>query len=212
MKADQKPGGGIQQSQYVAHLGSHHTFTRQMNNLIDSYGPLGKRLVFVCDGAPWIRNWIKAAFPKAVSILDYYHALQYLYEFAEFHFKKDRQKAHQWVEGQKALLLAGRLPKVMDNIHTLAPELPHSRKVLDYYRTNQDRMDYKKYRQMGCGIIGSGAIESAHRTVVQKRLKLSGQRWTKQGAQHMLNLRVTHMNGQWNQVVNLVKTEFKAAA
>jgi hypothetical protein len=73
-------------------------------------------------------------------------------------------------------------------------------------------MDYKKYLQIGCGLIGSGAIESAHRTVVQKRLKLSGQRWTKRGAQSMLNLRVTHMNGQWDKVVKLVQTEFKAAA
>lgn len=73
-------------------------------------------------------------------------------------------------------------------------------------------MDYKKYLHIGCGIIGSGAIESAHRTVVQKRLKLSGQRWSKKGAQNMLNLRVTQMNGQWNKVVKLVKTEFKAAA
>ncbi|MEO8764779.1 MAG: hypothetical protein ABI416_10850 [Ginsengibacter sp.] len=37
-----------------------------------------------------------------------------------------------------------------------------------------------------CGIIGSGAIESAHRTVIQKRMKLSGQRWSKCGAQNIL--------------------------
>ena len=114
------------------------------------------------------------------------------------------------MEVQKALLLDSKLITVMDNINTLAAGLPYGRKVLDYYQANQDRMDYKKY--LGAGIIGSGAIESAHRTVVQKRLKLFGQRWSKQGAQHMLNLRVTHMNGQWKKVVNLVKTEFKAAA
>ncbi len=73
-------------------------------------------------------------------------------------------------------------------------------------------MDYKYYQQIGCGIIGSGAIESAHRTVVQKRMKLSGQRWSKKGAQNMLNLRVTHMNGQWSKVIELTKTNFKVAA
>ncbi len=51
IKTDQKPGS-IQQSQYVAHLDGHYSFTRQMDNLINSYGPLGERLVFVCDGAP----------------------------------------------------------------------------------------------------------------------------------------------------------------
>jgi hypothetical protein len=167
--------------------------------------------VFICDGAPWIRNWIADTFPGALSILDYYHATQYLYPFSESCFK-DRQKAQQWTEAQKKLLLNSEVDRVMDNIRELLPGHPQARKVLDYYQANKDRMDYKKYLQIGCGLIGSGAIESAHRTVVQKRLKLSGQRWTKRGAQNMLNLRVTHMNGQWDKVVKLVQTEFKAAA
>ena len=70
----------------------------------------------------------------------------------------------------------------------------------------------KVYEQMGCGIIGSGAIESAHRTVVQKRMKQSGQRWTVQGAQNMLNLRVTRKNLQWSKIIELTKSDFKAVA
>jgi hypothetical protein len=66
-------------------------------------------------------------------------------------------------------------------------------------------MDYKTYKKIGAGIIGSGAIESAHRTVVQKRMKQSGQRWTNAGAQNMLNLRVLQMNGQWSKVVTMIK-------
>ena len=45
-----------------------------------------------------------------------------------------------------------------------------------------------------------------------KRMKLSGQRWSKRGAQNMLNLRVTYMNDQWSKVIQLTKTNFKAAA
>ena len=58
---------------------------------------------------------------------------------------------------------------------------------------------------MGVGLIGSGAIESAHRTVVQKRMKQSGQRWSNKGAQNMLNLRVLTMNEKWYKVVQLIK-------
>ena len=83
--------------------------------------------------------------------------------------------------------------------------------LLAYLKANQDRMDYQRYRSIGCGIIGSGAVESAHRTVVQKRMKLSGQRWSKKGAQHMLNLRVIHMNHQWDKVIQLAKTNFANA-
>ncbi len=203
--------GWIKQSQYIAQLGEHRSFIGQMDGLIESYGLLGERLVFISDGATWIRNWIEDTFPRAVSVLDYYHATQYLYGFAEKHFG-DRQQAHQWVERQKGLLLESQTSEVMDNIKKLAPDHPEGRKTLEYYQANLNRMDYKKYLLMGAGIIGSGAIESAHRTVVQKRLKLSGQRWSKKGAQNMLNLRVTSMNNQWGKVVKLVNTEFKAAA
>ena len=73
-------------------------------------------------------------------------------------------------------------------------------------------MDYSYYKQIGAGLIGSGAIESAHRTVVQKRMKQSGQRWSYKGAQKMLNLRVIKMNGQWQKIIHVAKTNFKAAA
>lgn len=58
---------------------------------------------------------------------------------------------------------------------------------------------------IGAGIIGSGAIESAHRKVVQKRMKQSGQRWSHNGTQNMVNLRVIQMNGQWEKVVTMIK-------
>ncbi len=211
VKGTSQEPGWIRQSQYIAHLGDHRTFIEQTDKLIESYGSLKERLVFISDGATWIRNWITDTFPQAVSILDFYHATQYLYEFADNHFDSQKQ-ARKWSEAQKKLLLKSQVDKVMDNIEKLSPGHPAAKKVLEYYKVNRERMDYKKYLKIGCGIIGSGAIESAHRTVVQKRLKLSGQRWSKLGAQNMLNLRVTQMNGQWNKVVKLVQTEFKAAA
>jgi hypothetical protein len=211
VKGTSQEPGWIRQSQYIAHLGDHRSFIEQADKLIESYGGLKERLVFISDGAPWIRNWIADTFPQAISILDFYHAAQYLYGFAENYFDSQKQ-SHKWSEAQKKLLLKSQVGKVMDNIEKLSPDHPMAKKVLEYYRVNKERMDYKEYLKIGCGIIGSGAIESAHRTVVQKRLKLSGQRWTKKGAQNMLNLRVTRMNGQWNKLVKLVQTEFKAAA
>jgi hypothetical protein len=68
--------------------------------------------------------------------------------------------------------------------------------LVNYYSSNAYRMDYCYYKKMGTGIIRAGAIESAHRTVVQKRMKQSGQRWSYEDAQNMLNVRVIRMNGQ----------------
>ncbi len=106
MKTDEKPGW-IKQSQYVDHLGDHRSFIEQMNSLIDSYGPLGERLVFVSDGAPWIRNWIKSTFPKAVSILDYYHALMNLLKPTS---KKTNKKPINGLRFKRPFCLPARSP------------------------------------------------------------------------------------------------------
>src|SRR5205807_1593516 len=62
--------GWISNSQYVAHLGNSKDFTAAMDNLLESFGKLDKRLIFISDGATWIKNWIEDAFPQAISILD----------------------------------------------------------------------------------------------------------------------------------------------
>ena len=196
--------GWIKASQYVAHLGNHKDFTAAMEPLIESYGRLGSRLVFISDGAVWIKNWITDAFPQAVSILDYYHGCEHLHDFSS-QFFKDKEQEREWVKAQKTLLLEGGVATVIQQIEQLTVGNEQGQNLLAYYVANRERMDYKKYRQMGCGIIGSGAIESAHRTVVQRRMKQSGQRWSTKGAQHMLDLRVTKMNGQWAQVIQLAK-------
>ncbi len=201
----------IRHSQYLAHLGSARDFTDQMDGLIESYGCLANRLAFISDGAVWIKNWIEDSFPNAVSILDYYHASEHLHAFAQDFFT-DEKNRKRWSHRQLCLLWESKVDKVIDNIGQLAPNNKEAQNLMDYYQSNKARMDYKHYRQIGCGIIGSGAIESAHRSVVQKRMKLSGQRWSRRGAQNMLNLRVTHMNGQWNKVIELTKRDFKAAA
>ena len=76
----------------------------------------------------------------------------------------------------------------------IAPALRHS--VWAYLQANRDRIDYKTYRERGL-LIGSGAIESAHRTVMQRRLKRAGQRWSINDAQRVLTLRVCAMSNRW---------------
>lgn len=200
----------IRHSQYLAYLGNSQSFTNKMDDLIESYGNIKQCLVFISDGATWIRNWIEDAFPDAVSILDYYHAIEHLHQFTDSYFK-EKGAGKKWTQKQKELLLNSNVKQVIKNIKKLAPENEAAANLISYYQTNSHRMDYKKYQEIGCGIIGSGAIESAHRTVVQKRMKQSGQRWSSTGAQNMLNLRVTYMNEKWSNVIDLVKTNFRHA-
>ena len=93
----------------------------------------------------------------------------------------------------------------MDNIGSTSAKEEDKQKLITYYGNNKKRMRYKQYRNIGCGIIGSGAIESAHRTVIQKRMKLSGQRWSRKGVENMLRLRVFDMNKQWSKIIDFLK-------
>jgi Uncharacterised protein family (UPF0236) len=208
--AEGKPGW-ISHSQYTAHLGNHKQFTKTMDSLIDKYGNLNNRLVFVSDGAAWIKNWIEDAFPGAVSILDYYHACEHLHEFSGTVFT-DKAKEKIWTDKQKEWLLKGEVKTVISNIKRAGKNSEAARKLINYYSGNENRMQYQQYVKLGCGIIGSGAIESAHRTVVQKRMKQSGQRWSWKGAQHMLNLRVVRKNNDWDKIIQLTKATIKLAA
>lgn len=213
LHAEGKPGI-ITHSQYLTHLGSHRVFTQGMEELIESYTLKQAQVVFLTDGAPWLRNWIEDAFPSAVSILDFYHLMEHIYDFAE-RFFPDKQAATQWAEAQKELFLQSQAAEVVINIEVLparGQKQSLRANLLVYLEANFERLDYRRYRTIGCGIIGSGAIESAHRTVVQKRMKLSGQRWSKKGAKNMLNLRVVYMNNQWQKVIQLAKTPLADSA
>ncbi len=208
--AEGKPGW-ISNSQYVAHLGGYQKFMNQMEHIIDSYCHPQSKLIFIADGAPWLKNWIEDAYPGSQSILDYYHACEYLHDFSREHFK-DKATEEQWVTLQKELLLESCTEEVIKNVKELNSSRKEAKKLIEYYQANQKRMNYKQYQKIGCGIIGSGAIESAHRKVIQKRMKQSGQRWSKEGAQNMLNLRVMKCNQQWEKIVALTKKEFRSAA
>ena len=202
----------LTQSQYLAHLGNSKEFCDKTERVIDCYGQLKERLVFLTDGATWIKNWIEDSYSDSVAILDYFHACEHLHSFSEHCFKTNIEYREKWFKEQKDLLYESQVEQVIENIQKTDASKSDKDKIICYYQSNTGRMDYKKYRSIGAGIIGSGSIESAHRTVIQKRMKLSGQHWTKLGATNMLRLRVISMNNQWHKVINAIKYVHSRAA
>ncbi|MEM1135626.1 MAG: hypothetical protein AAGI07_07280 [Bacteroidota bacterium] len=78
------------------------------------------------------------------------------------------------------------------------------KRLKEYYLKNLHRMYYGTLRKNGV-FIDSGAIESAHRNVIQKRMKLSGQRWSIKVARAMLQLRVTKNSAKWDKVIDVIR-------
>ena len=212
---DPSRGQSITQSEYTAHLGTSTEFLKKFRLVTDKYATLGERLVFLSDGARWIEQWTAQQYPKATQILDFYHAIEYLADFAETAIS-DSEARSLWRSEQIEHLRNGQIDRVIGAIRRRARGATAvveqcAARVVGYYRANRQRMRYDEYLSRGL-YIGSGAIESAHRTVIQRRMKLSGQRWEQTGAENMLNLRVASLSGKWNLVENLIKNPLPLAA
>lgn len=205
---DRKPNV-IRSSLYMSHFGKHNEFTDKFEQVVDTFDALDERLVFINDGASWIEQWISSTYPRATDVLDFFHAAEYLHDFSKVLFSKQTQQkeAEQWAEQQREALLNDGIQQVIDRIADLEiqgkAKQEARQKILTYYTNNQHRMYYKTYRDRGL-LIGSGPIESAHRFVLQKRMKQSGQKWTQEGGQAIANLRVVYLNQQWDRVINLI--------
>jgi len=207
----------IRKSLYVSHFGRHDEFEQKLESVVDVFEPMGQDLIFVNDGATWIENWIQANYPQATDILDFYHASEYLHDFSKVidNQKTQSEQIKQWIDLQIERLLEDQVGLVIQEIEQMQlkgkTKLEAQQKILTYYKNNQHRMLYKTYRDRGL-LIGSGPIESAHRFVLQKRMKQSGQKWTKKGGQAVANLRVVYLNNQWNRVIDMINKPQKMPA
>ena len=139
-----------------------------------------------------------------IRVVDYYHASERLWTLANLLFGKG-QRSLGWVRKmQKWLLKPGGVNRVLHSAAALRDHygLPDSKKAdfqtaYRYLRQRMKFMKYAEYRRVGVP-LGSGVTEAGCKTVYTERLKLSGMRWKKSGAQTILNLRVLQLSGVWD--------------
>ncbi len=163
-----------------------------------------QRVVCVSDGAAWIWAIVAMCYaPRCIEILDWWHAVQKLWELAFALWNQEEQHSHAWAEEQKALLWAGNLRQLCRELRRLCPRgepLPDKiRLALGYLFHHRWRMRYAQFRQAGCP-IGSGSVEAGCKVVVQERMKQAGMRWSRAGAQAMLALRSILLSERWQEV------------
>ena len=160
--------------------------------------------VALCDGGVGLEDFLRENFPRVEAvILDFFHATEYLAKLAAAVHPGDEEGAleqtKQWSrllrdEGGHAMIAvleAWEMPKVR-GVAAVWDE------VLGYFRNQVHRMDYPTYEANGW-YIGSGAVESACKTVVGQRLKGSGMRWSEMGAHWVCHVRALYRSehSQW---------------
>jgi hypothetical protein len=185
----------------VSCLGDADEIFHRLYGQLRELGWLGSStmVVIVGDGAEWI--WNRATwFIRRCEILDFWHAMEYAWDFARLRYGEGSQQADQWVRQIGVDLKAGKVEQVIARLKRLRPQSAQLRESLDslirYYSENAARMRYDEYLRLGYG-IGSGAVESAHKQVVHARMRQAGMRWSEAGARRLLALRLLLLNGDW---------------
>jgi hypothetical protein len=195
---------------YVSHLGTAEAFGEAWYSMAAHRGAeRARRVVVLGDGAHWIWNQAQMHFPQAIQILDLWHVLERLWEVGRAAFGlEDSSHLRDWVETQKTFLDLGQVGSFLGGLEVLQEQHPDCVEIgeaLTYYRNNQCRMDYPRYRSLGLD-VGSGAAESGCKQVVSQRLKGAGMRWREAGASAIARLRCLMLSLQWSEVASRCNT------
>ncbi|MGH8107277.1 MAG: UPF0236 family transposase-like protein [Arenimonas sp.] len=192
---------GAVTARYGATMGTVRQAGDQLADCVIRLGGGSKTKIHcVGDGASWIAEQVERCFgTQGKYLIDFYHVSQYLAAAAE---SIAPTKARHWLHRQQTNLKTNRLKPVLKS---LAEHLEPAQRataetpVRACYRYLSNRAQSLNYRQaLKEGLpIGSGEIESAHRSVVQKRLKLAGAWWKKENAEKMIALRIRRANNEW---------------
>ena len=132
------------------------------------------------------------------------YQIEKVHTFASAKFPTNDQKAKSYAKGIADKLSDGKWKEVLASLN------PHEEymkvNLYSYIESNKDRIDYPLYRSKGY-FIGSGAIESGNKVVMQKRMKLAGMRWSPEYAQYLLSLRARYESKKWVSDVESVLAE-----
>jgi hypothetical protein len=159
-----------------------------------------KELIFIADGALWIWKWVEEHFPRAIQIVDWYHAAERIWEVAHAVYGEDSDLAVIWAEKRLTALWKGAVDKVLAAIEPHADfEDPDDlvRQAAVYFRNNRHRMRYPQFRKAGYQ-IGSGTIESGCKRIIGARLKQAGMTWTVDGARQVIKARAMFFSREWD--------------
>jgi hypothetical protein len=158
-----------------------------------------QRVLFVADGASWIWRRVPGLLKalglrdeQVQQLIDFWHAVEYLTKIADSKSLSGAQKK-RWLTTQKKRLLRGEIGSVVEELRSLlgSRRTKDQRTWLNYFVKHgleERRMDYSLSRTHLMP-IGSGAIESAIRRVINLRVKSNAVYWLRENAETMIRLR-----------------------
>ena len=164
-----------------------------------------KQVAWISDGGPWLWTIYKEHFARyATGILDFYHAAQNIWKAAAACLDGTTEQAKAWFGQARHMLRHEGSEDVLRDIREAMKikDLPESSrealaKLYDYLNRHREHMDYQRLKELGLP-IGSGMVESACKWLIQQRFKGVGMRWSEDGFNHLLHLRLAWVNSSFD--------------
>lgn len=163
------------------------------------------QIICIGDGAPWVWNMVEEIIkelnfaPEAVTqILDYYHACENLWKVLDALTSLTQKQKARLFKKAKAQLVEGQIENLIERLGQKAKRHADALKALRYFHGHENRCRYDLFLAQHLP-LGSGAIESAIRRVVNLRLKGAGMFWLEHNAEAFLHLRCQLKTGRWNE-------------
>ena len=188
---------------FVGKMDSYPVVINQLHNAAVLIGMTQTtHVVGVADGGNGLSEELKRQFSNMQFVLDKSHLKDHFYETAEEMgiCKDDRPK---WVNPRIKAISNGEVKKTMQELQDEYDKKPNQRlkRLLGYIERFNDALNYNEFKEKGYP-IGSGEIESAHKSIPQKRLKIPGASWHKDSIDPMLALRILRADDWWDDFWN----------
>jgi hypothetical protein len=194
---------------YAATLGTAEAFGDEaLGEVVRRGVPWATDVVTVNDGAEWIQGFVDFHCPQAHRILDFAHAASYLAAAATAAWGEGTPTATTWFAPQRHTLRHGDPDAVLAALAAL-PAGDERDRAWAYLAARRSQIAYREFVARGWP-IGSGCVESAHKGIVQHRLKQRGMRWSRAGAEALLALRLVAANARWAEQWNHVGAHQRA--
>jgi hypothetical protein len=184
--------------------GKDTAFKRLAERVAQRDGAHIEHRVALTDGDDALQRQVEARLSTFTLVLDIIHASEYLWDAANALLGENHPDRTAWVRERLLLILSNKTVDVIEDLesHLDAPSLSASQRdtlstTIGYYQRNLPYMRYGSY--LACGWpIGTGVVEGACGHLVKDRMERSGMRWTRAGAQVILDLRAVRINDDWD--------------
>lgn len=186
---------------YFSRLSDAATFADLASVEIERRGiPQAREVCAVQDGAEWLQGFVDGHRHDAVRILDFAHAAGYLGQVAEQAQQTGHPLSKHWLPVLLHQLKHHGPSRVLAHLEWLEHQRPLSSitDALRYFHKRETQMQYPQFQAQGWP-IASGMVESAHKVVMQPRLKGAGMHWEPTNVNSMLALRDALRNGRWQE-------------